>query len=1344
MGFRSTSTRRTSAASAVSSQSVVVNTSTGFAAVGATIKSNTAISLGVTTSGQTSAATVTTVSAGPVISNIAYLDANNSVTSANAVSTSGGNIRITGTGFVANSAVYINNTLATNTFVSSTQITAVCPAASAGNVAIMIFTPTNSGTISASGVRYSGAPSWTTAAAALQNGIAANVSLVASSDSTLTYTLQAGSTLPTGISLNSAGYLTGTPTGYSNSASVSVVIIATDVEGQATQQTITISITTGDDQFKYTSLLLNGETSVTPFIKDASTNNFGLTLAGDVRADRFSPYYGNGYYSNSFNGSTDYFTVPSNAALQLGTGDFTIELWFMIVGAGDNRYQHIVQSRDGTNNGFLVQYDRTNGTIELTSDTGFTGALSANSAVLDNTWYHFAATRSGSSVKIFLNGTQVGTTVTSAQNLTASGPVYVSRRWVTDGALHYVNGYISNLRILKGTALYTSNFTPSTAPLTAIANTSLLTCQSNRFIDTSSNAFALTLAGTPKVSTAIPFAASSSYATYGSMYVPTAVTNYLALPSTSSTKITSGSTDSFIAECWVYFNSATASTAIIDQSGANTVTFQNWSLNLDSAKKFQIIWGGTGSPGSQIGYISGTTVAASGTWYHLAYVKTGAVWSLFVNGLRETTFSGLNTASDGTSNPLRIGSDTFSAQSINGYIADVRVYKGATAGAPYDASSATITIPTAPLVAVTNTQLLTCQYNGGANNSGIVDNGPFNNIITRAGNASQGTFSPYSQTGWSTNFNRSRVDATLTGKSPGTGSFTYELFFNVTVKDAAIANVAALFSTRGGGTGADGFDVQITTAGAVQIGTSGATLFTSSNSLVTNGLWYHLAIVRNGTTDWTVYLNGSSIGTLSNSTNFTSVNLYLGVFGGNTQDWFKGYISNFRYTRDAVYTSNFTPSITPLAVIANTEFLVCQANRYKDNSANNFAVTPVALNGSSSVQAVSPFSPSAAYTPSLHSGSAYFDGTGDYLQTSTYSTNLSPGTSDFTIEFWVYSTSSARQDWINLQAASGFNRILIFYNGSAIRYDAGDSGAASARISYTTPATTYLNGWHHIALSRAAGSSRLFLDGVQISTTYTDALNWTNPLQLTTMRDPNGSTYASGSIADIRIVKGAALYTANFAPPTAPLTSPTALPASLLLNFTNGGIVDAHSSNNVETVGNAQVSTAVTKYGNASMYFGGNQALLFPGSSIPGGAGSAFTVEFWINAPSVNSLTIMRANGNASSLGLSTSASGQLIVSNTFAADFYTSTSTLSPNVWTHVAIVRNSSNLYTVYFNGVSAGTAVTYATSIGTATQIYIAYNTYTTGYSTFYLDDFRVTNGFARYTANFTAPTSALLGQ
>jgi hypothetical protein len=122
----------------------------------------------------------------------------------------------------------------------------------------------------------------------------------------------------------------------------------------------------------------------------------------------------------------------------------------------------------------------------------------------------------------------------------------------------------------------------------------------------------------------------------------------------------------------------------------------------------------------------------------------------------------------------------------------------------------------------------------------------------------------------------------------------------------------------------------------------------------------------------------------------------------------------------------------------------------------------------------------------------------------------------------------------------------------------------------------------------------------------------------------------------------------------------------------------------------------------------------------------------------------LRANGNASSLGLSTNASGQLIVSNTFAADLYTSTSTLTPNVWTHVAIVRTSANLYTVYFNGVSAGTAVTYATSLGTATQMYIAYNTYNGAYSTFYLDDFRVTNGFARYTANFTPPTTGLLGQ
>jgi hypothetical protein len=68
-----------------------------------------------------------------------------------------------------------------------------------------------------------------------------------------------------------------------------------------------------------------------------------------------------------------------------------------------------------------------------------------------------------------------------------------------------VNGYISNARLVIGSALYTSDFTPSKSPLTAVSGTSLLTCASNRFQDKSSNNFTITPAGDVAVKTASPF-----------------------------------------------------------------------------------------------------------------------------------------------------------------------------------------------------------------------------------------------------------------------------------------------------------------------------------------------------------------------------------------------------------------------------------------------------------------------------------------------------------------------------------------------------------------------------------------------------------------------------------------------------------------------------------------------------------------------------------------------------------------------------------------------------------------------------------------------------------------------
>ena len=199
-------------------------------------------------------------------------------------------------------------------------------------------------------------------------------------------------------------------------------------------------------------------------------------------------------YSNYFNG-TSHVATPTSNNLAIGSGDFTIELWFKKTGGPTQQALFAYLDNDP-----YLEFD--NNKIR----TIFGGSdINGTTTIVNNVWYHVAWTRVSGQVRLYLNGT-LEASINNGTNMTDNYAKIGRRITNTDG----FTGYITNVRMVKGTAVYTSNFTPPTAPLTAISGTQLLTLQSSSLVDNSSNNFSLTNSGTTINSSEHPFALSSS------------------------------------------------------------------------------------------------------------------------------------------------------------------------------------------------------------------------------------------------------------------------------------------------------------------------------------------------------------------------------------------------------------------------------------------------------------------------------------------------------------------------------------------------------------------------------------------------------------------------------------------------------------------------------------------------------------------------------------------------------------------------------------------------------------------------------------------------------------------
>jgi hypothetical protein len=227
--------------------------------------------------------------------------------------------------------------------------------------------------------------------------------------------------------------------------------------------------------------------------------------------------------------------------------------------------------------------------------------------------------------------------------------------------------------------------------------------------------------------------------------------------------------------------------------------------------------------------------------------------------------------------------------------------------------------------------------------------------------------------------------------------------------------------------------------------------------------------------------------------------------------------------------------------------------------------------------------------------------------------------------------------------------------------------------------------------------------------------------------------------------------TSIFTSTTAPITTSSqgSSNTSLLLNYTNAGILDNAMMNDLETVGNAQISTSVKKYGTGSLAFDGTGDYLIPNSSASNlvlGLGSGdFTVEFWVyfNSGLGSDIVLydgrpLSTNGAYPTLYVNSSSQLSYVVSS---ADRITSASAFSTSTWYHIALARSGTSTK-MFVNGTQVGSTYTDSTNyLSASRRPTIAINGFneTAAPLNGYIDDLRISK-VARYTANFTAPTAA----
>jgi hypothetical protein len=649
------------------------------------------------------------------------------------------------------------------------------------------------------------------------------------------------------------------------------------------------------------------------------------------------------------------------------------------------------------------------------------------------------------------------------------------------------------------------------------------------------------------------------------------------------------------------------------------------------------------------------------------------------------------------------------------------------------------------------TLLLNTGSTNGAQNNTFIDSSSNGYSITRnpatGPNApTQGTFTPFSQTGWSNYFNGSTDYLTVAGGSSlafGSGDFSLEAFVYPTSSGINMK----IYDGRPNTTAGNYPVLQITLNNVAEFLVDATSLITGTTTILTNK-WTHILVSR-VSGNLRLFINGVQDGsTISNSTNFANgtARPAIGSRGSTLlNDLFAGYISNVRVITGSGFTSVTVPTTT-LTPVSGTLLLTCQSNRFFDsgtaNSGLGFTVSSV---GTPSVQAFSPFAPTAAYSTTTVGGSGYFNNT-DYLTVSG-ATALAFGTNEFTISGWVYFnaiTAGANQTiYDGRPNTTAAFHVLFYLVDTTFKLTFFTNGAA--RIA--SDSALISGQWYHFALSKDGGTTRMFINGVQQAQTYADTntyVNGTNRPAIGVSGSTLTTSYLNGYLSGLKVNSSATAGVSSVTVPTAPPT--TNSDTQLLLNFTNAGIYDAASKNVLETVGNAQVvSPSPAKFGTTSIVFDGTgDYLLLPDSPNLQLSTGDFTIEGFVYLDIAGVAYGIISKGTATT-GWSVNVTSGNKLQFSYTATQLTGATSLAATTWYYFAVVRSGSATGNLKLYIGTSGSTTLDATSAGAVTDNFNQTNSMYVGASRTgttildgYLDEIRITKGYARTVT--TVPTAA----